>query len=248
MANEFILRKGLISLGGVTFPYKAITATYSITADDQAIECTSGTFTVTLPTAVGIAGRIYSIKNSGSGTITTNTTSSQTIDEQLTRTLSRNESLYLQANGSNWIISNKTPVVMLFMHDTTGISINGSTTYYIGQLYGADPSTTAGPARRALAMSSGWITKVSQMSSCITPAGTTNASTLQIRNVTTSTNGVITTTVQYNNTSQLIDHTLATPLRVTRGDTLEMQWLTGAWGTGANRPANVRQTFNVLIE
>jgi hypothetical protein len=78
MANEFVTRRGLISLGGVTFPYVGKTSTYSISDDDYFVNC-SGTFTVTLPTAVSVAGKIYVIKNSGSGTVTIDTTSSQTM-------------------------------------------------------------------------------------------------------------------------------------------------------------------------
>jgi len=83
MANEFVTRKGLISLGGVTFPYVAVTGTYNIGTSDYFVDCTSNTFTVTLPNAVGVAGKIYIIKNSGAGTITLGTTSSQTIDGAL---------------------------------------------------------------------------------------------------------------------------------------------------------------------
>jgi hypothetical protein len=70
MANEFVTRRGIISLGGVTFPYVAVTGTYSVKEDDYAVDCTSGTFTVTLPSATEIKGKIYVIKNSGSGVIT----------------------------------------------------------------------------------------------------------------------------------------------------------------------------------
>ena len=79
MANEFVIRDGFISLGGVTLPYVAKTATYTIAQKDYFIDC-SGTFTVTLPTAVGFKGKIYIVKNSGDGSITLATTSSQTID------------------------------------------------------------------------------------------------------------------------------------------------------------------------
>ncbi|MFN9952855.1 MAG: hypothetical protein ACK55I_07130, partial [bacterium] len=65
MANEFLARKGFISLGGITFPYVEVTSTYTVTSDDYAVEATSGTFTINLPTAVGIEGKIYQIKNSG---------------------------------------------------------------------------------------------------------------------------------------------------------------------------------------
>ena len=49
MANEFVARKGLISLGSITGPYTAITSTYNVSDDDFTIDCTSGTFTVYLP-------------------------------------------------------------------------------------------------------------------------------------------------------------------------------------------------------
>ena len=70
MANEFILRKGLISLGGVTFPLTQVTSTYTVLTTDYFVEATSGTFTISLPTAVGIKGQVYQIKNAGNGTIT----------------------------------------------------------------------------------------------------------------------------------------------------------------------------------
>jgi hypothetical protein len=105
MANEFVTRNGLISLGGVTFPYKAVTTTYPVLETDYFIECTTGTFTVTLPTAVGIAGKTYIIKNRGSGVITVGTTSSQTIDGVTTRTLATYSTLYVESNGANWSVS-----------------------------------------------------------------------------------------------------------------------------------------------
>ncbi len=95
-----------ISVG--VFPYKAETSTYSISAaTDYTIDCTSGSFTVTLPTAVGITGQIFVIKKSSNGTtITLATTSSQTIDGSTTQLLSPGSkgSLTVQSNGVNWII------------------------------------------------------------------------------------------------------------------------------------------------
>lgn len=105
MPNEFITRNGLVSLGGITFPYRAVTTTYPVTANDSTVDCTSGTFNVTLPTAVGVAGKQYIIKNSGGGTITLNTTSSQTIDGDLTKTLAQYSSYFVESNGANWIIA-----------------------------------------------------------------------------------------------------------------------------------------------
>lgn len=97
---------GVTKVGAsLQIPYVAKTTTYTLTATDHTIDCTSGTFTVTLPTAVGIAGRIYVVKNSGTGTVTVATTSSQTIDGALTQSLAiQYESYTLQSTGSNWII------------------------------------------------------------------------------------------------------------------------------------------------
>lgn len=90
---------------GVNFPYVAKTAIYTITNTDSTIDCTTNTFTVTLPTAVGITGKIFVIKNSGSGVITIATTSSQTIDGATTQTLSvQYQSYKVQSNGANWIL------------------------------------------------------------------------------------------------------------------------------------------------
>ena len=85
-------------------PYSAKIANYTITSSDWTIDCTTGTFTITLPTAVGISGRYYNIKNSGNGLITVATTSSQTIDGELTQLLGNKDSMTVQSTGTNWII------------------------------------------------------------------------------------------------------------------------------------------------
>lgn len=86
-----------------SYSYVAITADYAVAATDYMVDITSGNVTVTLPTAVGITGRQYVIKNSGTGTITIATTSSQTIDGQTTRLITFQwTSLTIMSDGSNW--------------------------------------------------------------------------------------------------------------------------------------------------
>lgn len=90
-----------------TAGYIEKSATYTITTSDFLVNCTSGTFTVTLPTAVGTVkpnGRIYVVKNSGAGTITVATTSAQTIDGGATANISAGSSVNFMSTGSNWII------------------------------------------------------------------------------------------------------------------------------------------------
>jgi len=95
----------LTAVGGTTLGYVAKTGTYGIAATDYTIDCTSGTFTVTLETAT-TAGQIHNIKNSGTGIITVATTSSQTIDGGASGsiTLAQYDNLTVQSNGANWII------------------------------------------------------------------------------------------------------------------------------------------------
>jgi hypothetical protein len=95
----------LHTLGSFATGYVAKTANYTATISDYTINCTANTFTVTLPTAVGVTGRIYVVKNTGTGVITIATTSSQTIDGATTQTLATQYASYtVQSDGANWII------------------------------------------------------------------------------------------------------------------------------------------------
>jgi catalase (peroxidase I) len=105
MANEFIIRNGLKSLGGITFPATGINATYTVGVNDYLIDITGNTITVTLPTAVGVNGKNYVIKNRGTGVVTVETTSSQTIDGANSKSLNNNDGIEIISDGSNWIIA-----------------------------------------------------------------------------------------------------------------------------------------------
>jgi hypothetical protein len=94
--------------GGQRSAYTAKTSAYPVVAaTDYCIDCTSGTFTVTLPTAVGIVGQQFVIKNSSAGTITIATTSAQTIDGSASGAiaLGQYDSLSVLSDGANWIIT-----------------------------------------------------------------------------------------------------------------------------------------------
>lgn len=68
------------------------TTTYTIVSTDDLVRC-NGTFTVNLPAAIG-SGKVYQIKNIGTGTITINGNASDTIDTELSVDLTiQNESL-----------------------------------------------------------------------------------------------------------------------------------------------------------
>jgi hypothetical protein len=84
------------------YTYRAVTSTYTITLEDYLLDC-SGTFTITLPTAVGFTGE-YIIKNTGTGIITVDGNGSQTIDGVTTFALIEDEVITLRSTGTNWLI------------------------------------------------------------------------------------------------------------------------------------------------
>ena len=88
----------------VTFNLVQKTSAYTLTSLDYQIECTANSFTLTLPTAVGITGRVYSVKNNGSGTITLDGNGTETIERSLTQELSQGDNIQIMSNGSDWII------------------------------------------------------------------------------------------------------------------------------------------------
>ena len=96
--------------GSLSLSYVAKTASYTLTASDHTVDCTVNSFNLTLPTAAGCTGRIYNLKNSGTGVITILTTSGQTVDGQisgywtLVRSGDINPNMQVQSNGANWII------------------------------------------------------------------------------------------------------------------------------------------------
>jgi len=89
----------------VDWGYTAKTANYTITLNDTIINCTSNSFTLTFPTAVGIAGRMFVVKNRGAGIITLAGDSGQTFDGVASPTISTDVSMTLLSDGANWIVA-----------------------------------------------------------------------------------------------------------------------------------------------
>ncbi len=122
LVSAFDNRALNLQKGSIVFPYAAKSATYSISNNDYLLDFTGGTFTATLPTAVGCTGKIYVLKNSGGGSITIATTSSQTIDGETSYMLSTQYStITVVSNGINWIITDKISTI-------NQIEVSGNTT------------------------------------------------------------------------------------------------------------------------
>jgi|WetSurSiteA1Bulk_404760.scaffolds.fasta_scaffold00002_74 hypothetical protein len=102
--NGAAVFSGVITGVGFTEAISTKTTTYQITTSDSTI-LANGTFDVTLPTAAGIPGRVFTIKNIGTGMITVKTTGGQNIDGESDMVISaRYNSLSVISDGSNWFI------------------------------------------------------------------------------------------------------------------------------------------------
>ena len=95
--------------GSIATALATKTAAYTLTATDSVIlaDATSAAFTVTLPSAVGISGRQYTIKrtNSGSNNVTLGTTASQLIESAPTKILGAAFSyVTVVSDGFGWVV------------------------------------------------------------------------------------------------------------------------------------------------
>ena len=82
------------------------TSNYTFANTDSTVEATSGTWNLTLPTAVGIAGKWYKFVNNGAGIITLLTTGGQTVNGFASGVITFNpkDNASFQSNGTNWVM------------------------------------------------------------------------------------------------------------------------------------------------
>ena len=95
--------------GRVSFAVNSVMANYTATASDRVILCdaTGNSITVSLPSASGITGRVYTIKriDSSANTVTIDPDGSETIDGASTYSLSSQwDFVTIVSDGSNWVI------------------------------------------------------------------------------------------------------------------------------------------------
>lgn len=96
--------------GGSTasFTLRNVSSADTFSTPDETINCTSNSFIVQLPTAVGIQGTTYTLVNSGTGSISLKGAAiggGETINGSTTITLSTQYiSRTVQSDGANWII------------------------------------------------------------------------------------------------------------------------------------------------
>jgi hypothetical protein len=100
---------GLVASGATlnqSHPASSLTASYTFVAGDRAQTYVwgGGTTTVTLPSASVVGNNWFTlVKNNGSGTLTIGTTSSQEIDNALTKSFAPNESAFIISTGVEYV-------------------------------------------------------------------------------------------------------------------------------------------------
>tara|TARA_R110000868_G_scaffold68695_2_gene203117 strand:+ start:689 stop:1402 length:714 start_codon:yes stop_codon:yes gene_type:complete len=88
----------------LTLGYRETAAATTLLPNDYLLNCTTGTYAVTLPTSVGITGQHYVIKNSGTGVITINTSLGEMIDNDVSGAIGliQWEALWVVSTGAAW--------------------------------------------------------------------------------------------------------------------------------------------------
>jgi hypothetical protein len=95
---------GLIKSAGQNCTYVTKTTTYTVGATDCIVEALTNAFTINLPTAVGIQGRLYTFKNlQTANALTIDANGSETIDGALTASVI-NGAITIQSDNANWRI------------------------------------------------------------------------------------------------------------------------------------------------
>lgn len=99
----------------------------ALSATQQAVFVSAASTTQTLPAATGVTGRIYTIKNTATGSATTIASSGGTINGATTYILSNaNDSVEVQSDGTNWHIisgNNTYPLILVDARRTTAFTL-----------------------------------------------------------------------------------------------------------------------------
>ena len=104
-----VILSGNLAVAGFRTGYKEVLATYTLVRDDFFIraDATSASFGITLPTAIGVSGKQYSIKKVDStiNEITLSSSLSQKIDDDVKMIIdSQWSSISVISDGTRWLI------------------------------------------------------------------------------------------------------------------------------------------------
>lgn len=110
----------------VLVAYAAKTSAYTATVSDGTLNVTSGTFTLDLPAASTCTGQSLRIRNAGSGVVTLDGNSSETIEGVATFPLGNGSYVEITSTGSAWILTGGVPDTGLRLVAVDGASWSGN--------------------------------------------------------------------------------------------------------------------------
>lgn len=161
--TEILTGKTLISpaINTPTIKYTDVTkvtgdSPYTIAAGDRIIraDASSGALTVTLPTAVGITGKTYTIKRidilASSVLVTIATTSSQTIDTAPSHYLWPGEHITLESDGANWVVIDRSQPSLHLYYMLKGTTANKRVCAGMQGIFGGFTTSTTSVAANTL--------------------------------------------------------------------------------------------------
>lgn len=113
--------------------------TVELTDNGGLIDCTSGSFTLTLP-AAATAGNGFNVRvlNSGAGTVVVDGDGSETINGSANKSLAQYQCVHLFCNGTGWVILSPSKIVT----SELGTGTADSTTFLRGDLTWSTAGTT----------------------------------------------------------------------------------------------------------
>lgn len=89
---------------GIQLNTSLVSTDYSLLSTDTVVVATTGTFTVQLPSATGLNGHSYIIKNMGAGTVTVSGEYAETLDGSNTISLSQYDGITIMSLDSEWAV------------------------------------------------------------------------------------------------------------------------------------------------
>jgi hypothetical protein len=100
---------GVWTVAGLHVGYAAKTSAYTATTSDDVLNVTSGTFTLDLPAANTCTGKTLKVKNSGTGVVTLDGNSAETVEGVATFPLGNGSYVEITSTGSAWILTGGVP-------------------------------------------------------------------------------------------------------------------------------------------
>ena len=113
--------------------YAAKTSAYTATVADRTLNVTSGTFTLDLPAASTCTGQSLKVKNSGTGVVTLDGNSAETVEGVATFPLGPRSYVEVTSTGSAWIVTGGTPDTG--WRDLSAVSLSNGWAVNAGQFF-----------------------------------------------------------------------------------------------------------------